>query len=348
MREVILGWHLRRLIGRSTILVVATLVLSLVVDPCSAVLPVCVHWVRACIHRRLIVVVVVAGKVERILSLLWLLTILVIACLRIVLQVLLVTTVIIVTLVTFTIIIVLVARCRSSKLTISLRWILSSVVVLSLIILIIIVVLLWLLLLLLLAVIVGGLHLLCWRQRVILVNDSETMQLTITALLRVKHCGRLMTLGINGGECLESIVGLLVEHVALEHVVGHNLVQRHVLLGHQLVDQFSQLRVLLLEARKLQLCRLLQLSELFEVCGRLARIHSLFFVVGESLVEVSQSFVSDLFTVIADSELVRPGADRVYRLIQLLDELLVHRGDLAVDIDDATRLIEVVVVLSKD
>ena len=64
--------------------------------------------------------------------------------------------------------------------------------------------------------------------------------------------------------------------------------------------------------------------------------------------EIEESLVSDLFTVIADSELVRPGADRVYRLIQLLDELLVHRGDLAVDIDDATRLIEVVVVLSKD
>ena len=147
---------------------------------------------------------------------------------------------------------------------------------------------------------------------------------------------------------MESIVGLLVEHVALEHVVGHNLVESHVLLSHQLIDQLSKLRVLLLKARKLQLCRLLELLELFKVCRRLARIHSLLFIVAVGPVEVGQSFVSDLLTIVADAELVRPSADRVHRLIKLLNELLVHRSDLAVNIDDAARLIEVVVILPKD
>ena len=52
--------------------------------------------------------------------------------------------------------------------------------------------------LLLLAVIVDSIHLFYWRHGIILVNDSESMQLTVTTLLRVEHGGCLMTFGVDG------------------------------------------------------------------------------------------------------------------------------------------------------
>ena len=113
MREFILRCCWRRING-SAILIKATFICSLVVGTCARciVLPVCIHWVRVCIHCWLIVVGF-PGKVECILPLLWLITVLIIACLGIVLQVLVVAlgaaarpAVIIVTLVTFGIVVV--------------------------------------------------------------------------------------------------------------------------------------------------------------------------------------------------------------------------------------------------
>ena len=99
--------------------------------------------------------------------------------------------VIIVTLVTVGIVIVLVP-CRPSEVLVGLRWILPTVVVILVVLVIVV------LLRLLALIVVNGVHLFCWRHRVILVNDSEPMQLTVTTLLRVKHGGCLMTLGIDG------------------------------------------------------------------------------------------------------------------------------------------------------
>ena len=61
-----------------------------------------------------------------------------------------------------------------------------------------------------------------------------------------------MAFRIDRRERLEGLVCLLVELVALEHVVSHDSVQRYVLVLEQILDQLIQSCVLLLKARELQ------------------------------------------------------------------------------------------------
>ena len=96
-----------------------------------------------------------------------------------------------------------------------------------------------------------------------------------------------------------------MEHVALQHVLGNDLVKSGMLILHETLDQLSQLRVLLLKARELQLGRLFNLSELFKclwipgVCRT-----PLLFKDIERLHEVIISLVSDFLTIVADTELI--------------------------------------------
>ena len=101
-----------------------------------------------------------------------------------------------------------------------------------------------------------------------------------------------------------------MEHVALQHVLGNDLVKSSVLILHETLDQLTQLRVLLLKAREFQLGGLFNLSELFKrlwiagVCRA-----SLLFKDIERLHEVIICLISDLLTIIADAELIRPRSD---------------------------------------
>lgn len=81
----------------------------------------------------------------------------------------------------------------------------------------------------------------------------------------------------------------------------------------------------------------------------MARVHRLLLLVAYMRpVEVSQRFISDFLTIIADAELVRPSAHLTSCRIKLLNELHVHLGDLPMDVDDAAGFIKVVMVLTKD
>ena len=140
-----------------------------------------------------------------------------------------------------------------------------------------------------------------------------------------------------------------MENVALLHVVCNDPIESHMLLSQQFIDQLRQLRILLLKARELQLSSLFELSKLFHFGGCLTRVQRFLLLVAYMRpVEVSQRFVSDFLTIIADAELVRPSAHLTSCHIKLLNELHVHLGDLPVDVDDAAGFIKVVMVLSKD
>ena len=115
-----------------------------------------------------------------------------------------------------------------------------------------------------------------------------------------------------------------MEHVALKHVIGHDFVESDMLISHKFINQFRKLLILLLEARKLQLCRLLALSKLLKLARSLARRHPLLFIVPVRLIEVIQSFVSDLLTIVTDAKLVRPSANSCHCLIKLLNKALIH------------------------
>lgn len=92
---------------------------------------------------------------------------------------------------------------------------------------------------------------------------------------------------------------------------------------------------MLFESGELQLCRLFELSELFELARGLASLSALFLVGIVSLIEIIQSFISDLLTIIANTELIRPSSDSACRLLQFLDEAHVHLSHLTMDINDS-------------
>ena len=64
--------------------------------------------------------------------------------------------------------------------------------------------------------------------------------------------------------------------------------------------------------------------------------------------EIEESLVSDLLTVIADSELGGPGADLAHSLFEFLYVAHIHLGDLSMNVNNPARFIEVVVRLPKD
>ena len=105
----------------------------------------------------------------------------------------------------------------------------------------------------------------------------------------------------------------------------------------------------MLKARELQLGRLFNLSELFKCLWIPGVCRSpLLFKDIERLHEVIISLVSDFLTIVADTELIRPRSDLRCRCFKILDEAPIHLCDLAVDIHDAARFVEVVMVLTED
>jgi hypothetical protein len=64
--------------------------------------------------------------------------------------------------------------------------------------------------------------------------------------------------------------------------------------------------------------------------------------------EIEEGLVSDLLTVIADSELRSPGANLAHSLFEFLDVAHIHLGDLSMNVNNPARFIEVVVRLPKD
>ena len=64
--------------------------------------------------------------------------------------------------------------------------------------------------------------------------------------------------------------------------------------------------------------------------------------------EVEEGLVSNLLPVITDTELCSPGANHAHSLFELLYVAHVHLSDLAMNINDPARFIEVVVRLSED
>ena len=64
--------------------------------------------------------------------------------------------------------------------------------------------------------------------------------------------------------------------------------------------------------------------------------------------EIKEGLVSDLLTVIADSELRGPSADLAHSLFEFLDVAHIHLGDLSMNVNNPARFIEVVVCLPKD
>lgn len=174
------------------------------------------------------------------------------------------------------------------------------------------------------------------------------MQLVVSTFPISKGLTRLMALRIDGRECLEGLVGFIVELMALEHVVGNNFVERDMLIFEQLFNKLIQSRVLLLKARKFQLCCLFGLSELFERARVLRDLLAIFLKVSVSFVEIYQSLVPNLFTIITDSELIRPSSDLGYGVLKLLNKVHVHCGHSAMHVHYPTRFIEVVMILTED
>ena len=64
--------------------------------------------------------------------------------------------------------------------------------------------------------------------------------------------------------------------------------------------------------------------------------------------EIEEGLVSDLLTVIADSELGGPGANLTHSLFEFLDVAHIHLGDLSMNVNDPARFIVVVVRLPED
>ena len=72
------------------------------------------------------------------------------------------------------------------------------------------------------------------------------------------------------------------------------------------------------------------------------------FIVTVGALEVEEGLVSNLLSVIANTELCGPGANLAHSLFEFLNVAHVHLGDLAMDINDSARFIEVMMGLSKD
>eukprot|EP00353_Schmidingerella_taraikaensis_P004658 CAMPEP_0185572836 /NCGR_PEP_ID=MMETSP0434-20130131/4690_1 /TAXON_ID=626734 ORGANISM="Favella taraikaensis, Strain Fe Narragansett Bay" /NCGR_SAMPLE_ID=MMETSP0434 /ASSEMBLY_ACC=CAM_ASM_000379 /LENGTH=146 /DNA_ID=CAMNT_0028188849 /DNA_START=1238 /DNA_END=1680 /DNA_ORIENTATION=- len=84
-----------------------------------------------------------------------------------------------------------------------------------------------------------------------LVKDFHAMVLAVAlALGLLHHLGDFVALGVHGGQRLESLIGLLVEHMALSHVLAHDQVESVVSVAHQVLHQVVQLAVLLLKMRE--------------------------------------------------------------------------------------------------
>lgn len=89
-----------------------------------------------------------------------------------------------------------------------------------------------------------------------------------------------------------------------------------MLIALELFDQINQLRVLIVQTRKFNLCCLFLLADLFDSFrGLLAICLRRFQIVIVRLGEVSQALVPDLLTVFTDAEFTGPSSDLVLRLL---------------------------------
>jgi len=168
------------------------------------------------------------------------------------------------------------------------------------------------------------------------------------ALGLLHHLGDFVALGVHGGQRLESLIGLLVEHMALSHVLAHDQVESVVSVAHQVLHQVVQLAVLLLKMREGQARRVLRLLALLQVLGCLRIIRALFLECNVRLVEVRQRALSHLLPIGDHSEFCRPRAHLLNCLLHGRDVVVVHLAYSLVHIHDATRLAVVVMTLPKN